>query len=180
MSPLPLLILIKAKDVTNLPLPQNPIKGSLFKTSFKPTKVTLKKIGISKAMAPRLRDQAQTYHLTFRTGKEFIADQQVQIAFNLDLGDKLNGLKLTRKPISTDDPMTPLFMWKGKKRAIGMGLTGVIADSKSTRKSDLFSMEYSAKVEFGTPQKGKIPGRIILQLPDEKGTLAGAFSATLE
>lgn len=131
-------------------------------------------------MAPRLRDQAKTFHLSFRTGKEFIADQQVELAFNIDLKDKLSGLKLARKPISLDEPMTPLFMWKGTKRAIGMGLVGVFVNSKQPQKTDHYNMEYSAKLELGEPKNGKIAGRILLHLPEQNGTLAGAFTATLE
>lgn len=176
MSPLPSLIVLTSKDVSNLPFQNRPLAGILFQKSFKPTQVSIVKKERISAMAPRLRDQAQPYELIF-TSKTKNDPSKILVEFNLDPEDALPGTELIRKPLASDESMSPLFLWKGQKRALSMGLTRVTVFGPKPKQTHSYTMQFSARLTFGEPKKGKIPGKILLSLPKQTGFLSGTFTA---
>jgi hypothetical protein len=102
--------------------------------------------------------------LTLRSGKDFFPDQEVAIL----LGDKAkpaDGLKLVVKPT--------------QKWTDGIPSLHVATRSGDALPDTKFvNDDYSLTLELGKPDKGKVPGKIYLCLPDsQRSHLAGTFVA---
>jgi hypothetical protein len=132
-------------DVAKLSLPDTPVAGKVGGQEFKPDKVEFK-----------------NNNLVFRTGKEFFADQEVEIW--LSDFESFEGLNIEVKP-GQGFLKTPQIHMSAKKPG------GNLPDTQ------MFMEKYAMKLEFGKPEGGKLPGKIHLCLPDkDQSYLAGAFS----
>lgn len=173
---------IVGKDVLPIPFSNRPVGGRLFGSSFIPDQVILKKLGESTmSSGGKVSDRGQSYQLIFRTGKDFYADQEVQIWFTLDPKEPVSNLKLTRLPKRASEQPWEIFNYKGKKRSIGMGITTIFADSSKPKSMNTsYSFEFGCKLHFGATKSNQMPGKIILSLPDRAGAIEGNFNAKIE
>lgn len=170
-----------APDVTKTPFPKQSVQGKIFGNEFVPTQVIVRRQGEQKITGPGA-DRSIQYSVTFRTGKDFFADQEISLWVSIDPKDKFESLNLVEKPHRFFDKEGEKdFMWKGKKRNVGMGITSAFLTlSKPKNSSEIYSERFSARLALGKRNGSKIPGSIILVLPDKAGFIAGNFTALVK
>jgi hypothetical protein len=167
-----------SKDVSNSPFMTNKVKGELYRKPFIPNKVEVKKIGIQKVTSFGKTDKSMQWAIKFRNGTDFFADQEIAIWVSIDVNEKLDGLSFKEKPHRFMEDSGSDFMWKGKERNVGMGITSVFLSRKDNMSGDnIVSDRFSARISFGKQVGKQIPGKIVLAMPDGKGYLSGTFTA---
>jgi len=104
--------------------------------------------------------------LTFRQGKDFFADLEVDIFLHLEAGKPASGHKLVVRP--------------AQKWTDGIPSLHVSArEGDNLPDTKFVNDDYALTLELGQPDKGKIPGKIYLSLPDsQQSFLAGTFVAS--
>ncbi|MBV9468367.1 MAG: hypothetical protein JO316_26090 [Abitibacteriaceae bacterium] len=141
-----------ASDISNAPLPTQPVKGSIYGQPFNVDKVVMESNGV----------------LTFSQGQGPIPARDLRIFLFLNTGEKLDGKSYHVKPQTPLGTIIPhIFMeWS----------TG---PSPAQSKRVMFMGKYSMNLHFGKTQNGKTPGQINLRLPDRyKSYIAGSFTIT--
>lgn len=130
--------------------PASPVAGRLGGKPFTPDRIEL-----------------QGDQLTFRQGKDFFADQEISIHFKLDPGKSPEGTRLVISPTQKwHEGPVPSLHTGTRKAAAGIPETKFVNDG------------YALTLEIGKNTGGKVPGKIVLCLPDaEQSYLAGAFEA---
>lgn len=174
-------------DVSQRPIPNQPVSGKLNRASFRPDRIELQRLGINKATENgKVVDEAQAFVLRFRTGKDFFADQEITVWFTLDRGQAVDGRVLTVTPVEFGSEA-----WQRARErqrpgtSVARGISGIHASFKKPGRdmpdTDMHMDKFSARLEFGKRQGSVVPGKIHLRLPDPAGsTLAGTFRATLK
>lgn len=105
--------------------------------------------------------------LTFRQGEDFLPDLAVTLFLFLDEGEEVSGNSWT-------------FTGKREFRAPHIHL-GFKEDGTGSPKTEIIMENYALKLQFGmADEKGRLPGRIFLQVLDEPGAkLAGTFTVEM-
>ena len=107
--------------------------------------------------------------LRLRTGKEFFADQEVQLFFFLPSKEvsHLVGKKFHVKPTQQPGEGTTVHVHASVKK-----------EGENVPKTEMYLDKFALKVEFDELKDDQLPGRIYLSLPDQdKSLLAGTFVA---
>jgi hypothetical protein len=134
-------------DVKKLVIPNTALAGKVHGQPFVPDKVRL-----------------ENGNLTMRCGKDFFADQEVNIVLFLKEGEKLDGK--TFEVASGSGFGSPHIQLHYKEAGANLP------------KVDMFMEKYAMKLEFGNEADDKLPGKIYLCTPDEaKSYVAGTFVA---
>jgi hypothetical protein len=131
-------------------VPDRPAAGRLSGKTFTPDRVEL---------------HGRT--LTLRQGKDFFADLEVAIDLRGDDKTPPTPVKLTVRPDQKwTDRTVPSLATK-------------VRDGQSLPKTEFIRDGYALTLELGGRDKGEVPGKIYLCLPDDqKSYLAGTFRAT--
>lgn len=166
---------------------QGPAMGKLRGHEFRPDRVELKRLGLNTATSQgKVTDRAQAYTLTFREGKGFWPDREVQVWFALDVGTKLEGYRLRARPFAfgTEGHRTQAFPKRGLAASVGRGVTGVHATvpkpGSEMGDTDIYNDRIDAEITFGRRQGNRLAGRIVLVLPNGRNSyLTGTFWAVL-
>jgi hypothetical protein len=134
-------------DVKKLVVPDKPAYGKLHSQTFIPDKVKF-----------------ENGTLTFRSGKDLLADQEVSIMLFLQGDEKPGGMTFE---IGTASGFGSPHLHLHYKEA-----------SQDFPKTEMFMDKYAMKLEFGKEADDKLPGKIYLCAPDAaKSFLAGTFTA---
>lgn len=105
--------------------------------------------------------------LTFRQGEDFLPDLAVTLFLFLDEGEEVSGKSWT-------------FTGEREFRAPHVHLR-FKEDGTGSPKTEIIMENYALKLQFGVAdEKGRLPGRIFLQVRDEPGAkLAGTFKVEM-
>jgi len=102
--------------------------------------------------------------LTLRQGEDFFADREVMIFLFLGKDEKPDGKTFQVSKESNVGVPHIHMKWKEK--------------NKDVPETETFIKDYVMRLELGTREGGKLPGRIYLALPDTlKSFVAGSFNA---
>jgi len=105
--------------------------------------------------------------LTLRQGEGFFADREVMIFLFLGKDEKPDGKTFQVSKESNVGVPHIHMKWKEK--------------DKDVPETEMFMKNYVMRLELGTREKGKLPGRIYLALPDTlKSFVAGSFDVEVE
>jgi len=140
----------KVKDVTETLINAGLATGKVHGVDFKVEKAII-----------------QNGNLVLRQGKEFFADQEINITTFMGPGKSLDGKRFTVKPDSKSG--NPHVSMKYK------------VEGSTFPKTESFFKGYTMNLEFGTVSDGVMPGKIHLRLPDDaKSFVVGAFEAEVK
>src|ERR1043166_256174 len=131
-------------------IPDTFISGTVRGRDFKPDSVTITSSG-----------------LVLKQGKEFFPDLSVTLFLRAGAGEILDGRKFAIGPQAT--PGVAYSIHVARKESKG----GVPS-------TEIVNGNYALRLEFGTRQGNKIPGKIYLELPKSLETkIAGTFEVTI-
>jgi DNA-directed RNA polymerase subunit RPC12/RpoP len=131
-------------------IPDAPIAGKVRGRDFKPDAVAITGSG-----------------LTLKQGKEFFPDASVTLFLRFGAGEILDGRKLAIGPQAQPGVAYSIHVAR-KETKSGVPNTEIVTGN------------YAMRLEFGTRQGNKIPGKIYLELPQSLETkIAGNFEATV-
>jgi len=105
--------------------------------------------------------------LTLRQGEDFFADREVMIFLFLGKDEKPDGRTFHVSRESNVGAPHIHMKWKEKNGKVP--------------ETEMFIKDYAMRLELGTREGGKLPGRIYLALPDtSKSFVAGRFDAEIK
>ncbi len=105
--------------------------------------------------------------LTLRQGNDFFPDYAVLIFLFLKEGEQPDGR--TFRITKSQGFGSPHIHMKYKQKA------------QNAPKTEIFMKDYTMRLEFGKREKGVLPGKIFLSLPDKNQSFVnGAFLAELK
>ena len=105
--------------------------------------------------------------LTLRQGEDFFADREVMIFLFLGKDEKPDGRTFHVSKESNVGVPHIHMKWKEK--------------NGNVPETEMFIKDYAMRLELGTREEGKLPGRIYLALPDtSKSFIAGRFDAEIK
>ena len=129
-------------------IPATAASGKLQGKNFKPDRVEL-----------------EGNRLILRQGKGFFADASIEITLNQQKLKLDDGLKLVVRPSQKWSDGIP-------------SLHVAVSHDKNIPDTKFINDDYAMTLELGKPEKGTIPGKIYLCLPDsQRSVLAGTFTA---
>jgi hypothetical protein len=129
-------------------IPATAASGKLQGKDFKPDRVEL-----------------EGSRLSLRQGKDFFADASIEIMFDQKKLKLDDGFKLVVRPSQKWSDGIP-------------SLHVAVRHNKNIPDTKFINDDYALTLELGKPEKGSIPGKIYLCLPDsQRSVLAGTFTA---
>ncbi len=126
-------------------------------------------------------DRSRAYWLTFSQGDEKEGGSEFVVTVVTD-SKTVEGQTFKVKPFAFGEEgwRNQYFNHGGKKRMVALGITAATYALGVGGKTEMFTEKITGRVEFGKRKSnGKIPGKIILVLPD-KSYLTGTFQAKAE
>lgn len=175
---------IQAEDVSQAAFPKQPASGSLRGAPFKVDRVLLQ--ASSSPLGPQGHTSEITqYSLTFHTGQTLRDLREVVVHLNMQSGTKLPRQLITAQPAALGTPAWQHQHSSNGPAGVPLGVVGVhltwVNKGQPVPQSWYISDKFSLRLQFGQPQKGGLPGQIILRLPDkEKSWVGGAFVLSAE
>lgn len=125
-------------------------------------------------------DKSRAYWLTFSQGDSEGSSKFVVIIVSDE--KTVEGQTFKVKPFAFGEEgwRDQYFNHKGKKRMVALGITAATYSLGVSNSGEMFNDRITGRVEFGKRKSnGKIPGKIILVLPD-KSYITGNFQAKAE
>lgn len=138
-------------------------------------------IGYNRVKSGAESDKARCYWLTFSQGDETEGGSEFVVVIVSD-NKTVEGQTFKVKPFEFGEEgwRNQYFNHGGKKRMVALGITASHYALGVGGKSEMFTDKITGRVEFGKRKSnGKIPGKIILVLPD-KSYVTGTFQAKAE
>ena len=125
----------------------------------------------------KVTDKTRSYQLTFRSGYEFSEERRVIVFICADEA-KLDRQIFRVRPykFGTEEYRKAAFEYKGERRSLGLGITGMHFYTPEKKHMMMFSSEISGRIEFGISKGDVLPGRIIMAAPDGS-YIIGRFTA---
>jgi len=138
-------------------------------------------VGYNRVKSGAESDKARCYWLTFSQAAENEDGSKFVVIIATD-AKSVEGQVFKVKPFAFSEPGwgDQYFNHKGKRRMVALGITGANYSLGTAGKTEMFGEKITGRVEFGKRRSnGKIPGKIILVLPD-KSYVTGTFQAKAE
>ena len=167
-----------AKETSQSTQVTGQIKGQV----FKPTLIEIRQLGRASVRNASKTEYAEAFHLEFRNGKGFFADNSILIMLQLPSGSKLSNLKWTQKEVKFASPeYDKQFFPSGNTLAHGAigcrySYKKAGKDMPHTEMSNTLGMS----IIFGTQVKDRIAGAIYMTADGGKAVLKGTFTAVVK
>lgn len=161
-----------------------PVKGTLLGRPFQPDKVTLTWLGpASVTLNDGKREEAETYHLKFRNGREFFADQEIVVVLQLPRGTKPSQIRWAQRALKfgTEEYRNQHYP---NGNSVGHGAIGTFLSEldRSRRRPETVNQSDGIQVRLAiaSSNRGALSGQIELVIPSRNTRLAGSFRAELQ
>lgn len=171
-------------DVSGVAIPNVPVVGKLKGKPFHVNEVLIGADGLSTVRAAGYgEDSARPFKLRFIERDGWMRKAEVEVRIQMDAGAKLEGQLIVWKPYADGTAEERQQQYRGKAGArLPRGITKVYVStfpaSGGESVQERFGDRISARIEFGVLKNGKLPGRIILALPDTpRSYILGVFEA---
>lgn len=171
-------------DVSQAAIPSKPVYGSVLGSPFRLTEAVMEADGKNSTYTERHgSDSVRPYKFSLREYRDGAPDPIVYIRFSVDWDKRIDGTTIAWKPFAMGSPEDN--KQKGLDQAVvrlDRGITRVSLywqpESGYAKEEAAIRENLSARIEFGKVKDGKLPGRIILALPDKaQSWIAGTFVA---
>ncbi len=138
-------------------------------------------VGYNRVKSAGQVDRSRAYWLTFSQGDDKEGGSEFVVTIVTD-EKSVEGKTFKVKPYEFGEEgwRKQAFSHGGKQRMVALGITAATYALGVGGKTEMFSDKITGRIEFGKRKaNGKIPGKIILVLPD-KSYLTGTFQAKAE